>query len=96
MQAAAGAGSLSLIVEPFSERTLNLGERQRLQQTGETVAVKTGRTSLASETSTLKVGDTAPEFELPEHRNDATVSLASFRGKQHVVLVFYPLDWTPT
>ena len=60
------------------------------------MVVKTGRTSLASETSTLKVGDAAPEFELPEHRSNDTVSLAAFRGEKHVVLVFYPLDWTPT
>jgi len=60
------------------------------------VAVISGRTSLASETATLKVGDTAPDFALNEHRGDAPVSLAAFRGKQHVVLVFYPLDWTPT
>ena len=60
------------------------------------MAVKSGRTSLASETSTLQVGDAAPDFELREHRGEAPVSLASFRGAQHVVLVFYPLDWTPT
>jgi peroxiredoxin len=60
------------------------------------VAVVSGRTSLASETTTLKVGDVAPDFELKEHRSETPVSLAAFRGKQHAVLVFYPLDWTPT
>ena len=60
------------------------------------MAAINGRTSLASETASLKVGDVAPEFALKEHRGDAPVSLADFRGKQHVVLVFYPLDWTPT
>jgi peroxiredoxin len=41
------------------------------------------------------VGDHAPAFELKEHRSDNPVSLQSFQGKQNVVLVFYPLDWTP-
>lgn len=56
--------------------------------------IPTGRTSIASHTQTLKVGDTAPDFELKEHRSDTPVSLGSFRGKKNVVLVFYPLDWT--
>lgn len=68
----------------------------QVQPKGEIVAVISGRTSLASKTATLKVGDAAPEFELKEHRGDDPVSLAGFRGKKHVVLVFYPLDWTPT
>jgi peroxiredoxin len=59
------------------------------------MAVKAGRTSLASSTSTLKVGDMAPDFELAGHRNDEKVRLSDFRGKKNVVLVFYPLDWTP-
>ena len=59
------------------------------------MAVKSGRTSVASETSTLKVGDTAPDFELPGHRGGEKVRLSDFRGKKNVVLVFYPLDWTP-
>ena len=58
------------------------------------MAVRTGRTSLASRTSTLEVGDVAPDFELPEHRSSEPVSLRSFRGKKNIVLVFYPLDWT--
>jgi peroxiredoxin len=58
------------------------------------MAVRSGRTSLASETRTLKVGDEAPDFELAEHRSSNTISLHSFRGRQNVVLVFYPLDWT--
>jgi peroxiredoxin len=44
----------------------------------------------------LKVGDSAPDFELPSHVNkDKKVKLSDFRGKQNVVLAFYPLDWTP-
>jgi peroxiredoxin len=59
------------------------------------MSIKSGRTSIASETATLKVGDTAPDFELPGHRGDEKVRLSDFRGKKNVVLVFYPLDWTP-
>ena len=42
----------------------------------------------------LAIGSQAPEFSLPDD-NGATVSLASLRGK-NVVLVFYPSDDTPT
>lgn len=59
------------------------------------MAVKSGRTSVASETSTLKVGDMAPDFELPSHRGEEKIRLSDYRGKKNVVLVFYPLDWTP-
>lgn len=36
----------------------------------------------------------APAFTSPNQRNDM-VSLADFKGKQHVVLYFYPKDDTP-
>ena len=58
------------------------------------MSIPIGRTSKASHTKTLKVGDKAPDFELKEHRSDTPVSLQSFRGKKNVVMVFYPLDWT--
>lgn len=54
-----------------------------------------GRTSAAEETKTLKVGDPAPDFELPGHRGGERFKLSDARGKKNVVLVFYPLDWTP-
>lgn len=58
--------------------------------------VNFGRTSVAGETQTLKVGDQAPDFELPSHRGgNEKVRLSSFRGQKNVVIVFYPLDWTP-
>ena len=59
------------------------------------MAVTTGRTSLASQTKTLKVGDSAPDFELTGHRNRERFKLSDSRGEKNVVLVFYPLDWTP-
>jgi len=42
---------------------------------------------------TLSVGDAAPEFTLKGIGLKET-SLKEFRGKK-VVLLFYPLDWTP-
>lgn len=42
----------------------------------------------------LKVGDPAPDFAAPAHTGE-TVSRAQFRGKQAVVLYFYPKDDTP-
>ena len=59
------------------------------------MAVATGRTSVASQTQTLKVGDQAPDFELPGHRGGEKFRLSDLRGKKNAVLVFYPLDWTP-
>ena len=59
------------------------------------MAVSVGRKSMASQTPALKVGDQAPDFELPGHRGGETFKLSSVRGKKNVVIVFYPLDWTP-
>jgi len=59
------------------------------------MAVSVGRTSVSDRTGTLKVGDQAPDFELPGHRGGEKFRLSAVRGKKNVVLVFYPLDWTP-
>lgn len=59
------------------------------------MAVSVGRTSVSNRTQTLKVGDLAPDFELPGHRGDEKFRLRDLRGKKNVVVVFYPLDWTP-
>jgi len=37
----------------------------------------------------------APEFTLKD-QSMKEVKLADFRGKKPVVLIFYPLDWSPT
>jgi len=42
----------------------------------------------------LSVGDEAPAFDLPTS-DDCSMSLSQFRGKQGVVLYFYPKDDTP-
>jgi thioredoxin-dependent peroxiredoxin len=42
----------------------------------------------------LKVGDKAPDFKMVSNEGK-TVSLADYKGKQKVVLYFYPKDDTP-
>jgi peroxiredoxin len=42
----------------------------------------------------IAVGQPAPEFALKD-QSQQEVKLADFRGKKNVVLVFYPLDWSP-
>ncbi|SMB95976.1 peroxiredoxin [Deinococcus hopiensis] len=40
------------------------------------------------------LGQPAPDFTLPSTGGDP-VTLSSYRGHNHVVLVFYPLDFSP-
>jgi peroxiredoxin (alkyl hydroperoxide reductase subunit C) len=47
----------------------------------------------SSETSTLKIGDPAPDFTLPNANNEK-VSLSSYQGKQNVVLAFFPFAFS--
>jgi len=42
----------------------------------------------------LRVGDPAPDFALPD-QNGATVRLSDFSGKKNVVLAFYIKAFTP-
>jgi len=42
----------------------------------------------------VEIGDEAPDFELPD-QHSTPVKLSSFRGKKNVVLVFYPLAFSP-
>ncbi len=58
------------------------------------MTVARGRTSLARETATLKVGDPAPDFTLPAH-DGSQVSLSALRGKR-VVLAFMVQAFTRT
>ncbi len=46
----------------------------------------------------LKVGDPAPEFDLPAVAGEDRITVRSrdYLGKQHLVVTFHPLDWTPT
>ena len=42
----------------------------------------------------LKAGDAAPDFTLPSTVGDK-VTLSDYRGKKNVLLLFYPLDFSP-
>ena len=42
----------------------------------------------------LKVGDTAPDFSLPNTAGKEPIKLSSFRGKKTVVLNFFPAAFT--
>ena len=42
----------------------------------------------------IAVGQPAPDFTLP-NQDKQEVKLSDFKGKKNVVLVFYPLDWSP-
>lgn len=43
----------------------------------------------------IEVGAKAPDFKLKDHFG-REVTLSQFAGKRNVMLLFYPLDWTPT
>ena len=43
----------------------------------------------------ISVGEKAPDFRLTDQLG-REVSLAALRGRRNVILLFYPLDWTPT
>ncbi len=53
-----------------------------------------GRTKIATETATLKVGDPAPDFDLKSH-DGRQISLVGLRGKK-VVLAFFSFAFTAT
>ena len=59
-----------------------------------------GKPSIPNQTKVLTMaliaaGATAPDFTLDSHL-DTSVSLSDFRGQKNVLLVSYPLDFTPT
>ncbi len=43
----------------------------------------------------IDAGAKAPDFKLDSHL-DTTVSLSEFSGSRNVLLISYPLDFTPT
>ena len=43
----------------------------------------------------IDVGAVAPDFELVSHLADKKFALSQFKGEKNVVLLFYPLDWSP-
>jgi peroxiredoxin len=72
------------------------GENQESQEAFERIAnlYKTAPPMQGkAECEGLAVGAQAPDFSLPD-ANGQSVSLSGYRG-QNVLLVFYPLDWSP-
>ena len=53
-----------------------------------------GRTKLATESATLRVGDAAPDFTLRSH-DGRTITLSALRG-QRVVLAFFAFAFSVT
>jgi mycoredoxin-dependent peroxiredoxin len=50
----------------------------------------------------VQIGDVAPDFSLPATWDEnfspeqkKMISLSSYRGNKNVLLMFYPLDWSP-
>lgn len=58
-------------------------------------AILTGTKRRSGEDTLIEVGSKAPEFKLGDHFG-RTMSLSQFAGKKHVMLLMYPLDFTPT
>jgi cytochrome oxidase Cu insertion factor (SCO1/SenC/PrrC family) len=84
-KAAAGLLVLALVVPILSQ----------CSSANTAATAKTGANSTASapEPATLKVGDKAPDFTLPD-QNGKPISLSQFQGKENVVLAFYVLAFT--
>ena len=57
------------------------------------MTITKGRSSTSNSTSTLKIGDVAPEIELGSHNSQDKWKLSSLKGK-NVVLAFYPFAFT--
>ena len=91
-----------------AERTRDLVMRERASIDGDPTALidllhaaslggmaaPKGRTKIASETKTLKVGDVAPEFTLRSH-DGREIKLSAYRG-QRVVLAFFAFAFSNT
>ena len=43
----------------------------------------------------IQQGTPAPDFKLQDQFG-RTISASQFKGKKHLMLLFYPLDFTPT
>ncbi len=59
------------------------------------MAITKGRTSVAAQTSTLKPGDPAPDFELKSHTGEV-FRLSNLKETKNVVLAFYPFAFSAT
>src|SRR6267143_152600 len=57
--------------------------------------VSSVRKLIGGKNMAIGVGQTAPDFTL-QNQDKKDVKLSDFAGKKNVVLVWYPLDWSPT
>src|SRR5258706_415914 len=57
--------------------------------------VSSVRKLIGGKNMAIAVGQTAPDFALQKQAK-TEVKLSDFAGKKNVVLVWYPLDWSPT
>lgn len=44
----------------------------------------------------IELGTTAPTFTRTDHLGRPPLDSAALRGRSHLLLLFYPLDFTPT
>ena len=79
-------GVAMLFVGGFSAEVLSKVPREDIYQPGILKPVDS--------TLKVKVGDEAPDFDLPAVRG-GRLTLSEFRGKKNVVLSFIPAAWTP-
>ena len=76
--------------------TVRLCYEARCRVSGSNMNVRRSGARSTKETKRMiEVGKQAPDFERLDQFG-RKVSLSQFRGKRHVLLVSYPLDWTPT
>lgn len=57
-------------------------------------AVLVGGLAMASVPLALEVGDPAPDFTLPS-TTGGQIRLSQFKGKKHVLIQFYRVDFNP-
>ena len=50
---------------------------------------------LGGTAAALDIGEPAPDFSLPSTSGDK-LSLSQFKGKKHVLIQFYSVDFNPT
>jgi peroxiredoxin len=92
--------ALSLLHEMILEMSRSLQLMQSLETPGETTIhdiatlyKSAPRMEKPAESRGLAVGTVAPDFALPDHKG-SLIKLSDYREKP-LVLVFYPLDWSP-
>jgi hypothetical protein len=82
-----------LTAAPWQRR--RVAEFRGTRYNGGPSGARGARRSGAKEVTMIATGTKAPGFKLADHLG-REVELAQFAGKRHVMLLFYPLDFTPT